>query len=103
MKRRGVMALVVIMAAMAAEPAFAQAAGTAGLQVIDNVAKAIADFMTGAFAKTAGTIAVAALGYMALRGHVRLGTALSVIAGLALIFGAAQVVTWLSSASGGAG
>lgn len=85
---------------MTVEPAAAQ---TAGLQVIDNVAKAVADFMTGTFAKTVATIAVAALGYGALRGHIRLGWALSIIGGIALIFGAAQIVAWLSQASGSGG
>lgn len=103
-RRSAVAGCALALALMAlTDPAAAQTGGTAGLQVIDNVAKAVADFLTGTFAKTVSTIAVAALGYGALRGHIRLGWALSIIGGIALIFGAAQIVGWLSQASGSGG
>ena len=53
--------------------------------------------MTGTFATTAATVAVAAVGYLALTSRIPWSWAFSVIIGVALIFGAAQIVQSLTN------
>ena len=54
-----------------------------------------------AFATTAATVAVAAVGYLALTSRIPWSWAFSVIVGVALIFGAAQIVQSLTNGQGG--
>ena len=61
----------------------------------------VLSFMTGTFATTAATVAVAAVGYLALTSRIPWMWAFSVVIGVALIFGAAQVVSSLTSGMGG--
>jgi type IV secretion system protein VirB2 len=49
--------------------------------------------LTGTFAKTIATIAVVVLGLMAMFGKLAWDHALKVIFGIALVFGAAGIVT----------
>ena len=76
-------------------------ASTASFQPINTAMTAVLTFMTGAFATTAATVAVAAVGYLALTSRIPWLWAFSVVIGVALIFGAAQVVSSLTSGMGG--
>ncbi len=66
------------------------------LAPLENIADFIVDFLTGAFARSVAIIAVAVLGYLGLTGRLRWGVAGSVIAGIAIIFGAATIVDAIS-------
>jgi type IV secretion system protein VirB2 len=76
-------------------------ASTATFQPLNTALSSVLDFMTGTFATTAATVAVAAVGYLALTSRIPWGWAFSVVIGVALIFGAAQVVTSLTGGMGG--
>ena len=71
-------------------------------QPVQTIAQQLLTFLTGTFATTAATIAVAVVGFFALTGRMPWGWAFSVVLGIALIFGAAQIVQTLAQA-GGAG
>ena len=73
------------------EPALAQ-----GLEPLENLADFVVQFLTGAFARSVAIIAVAVLGYLGLTGRLRWSIAGSIIAGIALIFGAATIVDAVS-------
>ena len=93
-------ALAVPMAVVVAatiDPAFADTT----FQPLNTAMTDILSFMTGTFATTAATVAVAAVGYLALTSRIPWMWAFSVVIGVALIFGAAQVVSSLTSGMGG--
>lgn len=85
------LALSLLATALLAEPALAQE-----LAPLENLADFIVDFLTGAFARSVAIIAVAALGYLGLTGRLRWAIAGSIIAGIALIFGAVTIVDAIS-------
>ncbi|SEF01377.1 type IV secretion system protein VirB2 [Rhizobiales bacterium GAS191] len=96
-----VLSLAVVAVSLGAGEAFAQTTGgTGAFQPVSTAAQSVLTFMTGTFATTAATIAVAAMGFFALTGRIPWNWAFSVIIGIALIFGAAQVVQSLSSGMG---
>ncbi len=76
-------------------------ASTGTFQPLNTAMTDVLSFMTGTFATTAATVAVAAVGYLALTSRIPWMWAFSVVIGVALIFGAAQVVTSLTSGMGG--
>ena len=76
-------------------------ASTATFQPLNTAMSSVLSFMTGTFATTAATVAVAAVGYLALTSRIPWLWAFSVVIGVALIFGAAQVVSSLTSGMGG--
>src|SRR3974390_906524 len=76
-------------------------AQTATLQPLNTRLPSVLSFMTGTFATTAATVAVAAVGYLALTSRIPWSWAFSVIVGVALIFGAAQIVQSLTNGQGG--
>jgi type IV secretion system protein VirB2 len=82
------------------DPAFAQAAGGA-FQPIETAFGQILGFLTGTFATTAATIAVAVAGYLALTGTIRWALCFSIVVGVAFIFGGAQIVSTLTGGLGG--
>ncbi|GLI95215.1 TrbC/VirB2 family protein [Methylocystis echinoides] len=79
------------------DPALAQ---TATFQPLNTALTSVLQFMTGTFATTAATVAVAAVGYLALTSRIPWSWAFSVIVGVALIFGAAQIVQSLTNGQG---
>ena len=87
-----------LMVVVSAEPAYATGAT---FQPLNTALNSVLQFMTGTFATTAATVAVAAVGYLALTSRIPWSWAFSVIVGVALIFGSAQIVQSLSSSSGG--
>jgi type IV secretion system protein VirB2 len=76
-------------------------ATTATFQPLNTALTSVLQFMTGTFATTAATVAVAAVGYLALTSRIPWSWAFSVIVGVALIFGAAQIVQSLTNGQGG--
>jgi type IV secretion system protein VirB2 len=87
-------AVIVGFAALAAEPSFAQ---SASFQPLNTAMSSVLSFMTGTFATTCATIAVCAVGFMAFTSRIPWGWAFSVMVGVALIFGSAQIVSSLTS------
>ena len=85
--------------ALSSNPDIALAAGDV-FQPINNVFESVLDFMTGTFATTAATIAVAAVGYLALTSRIPWNWCFSIIVGIAFIFGGAQLVSQISGATG---
>lgn len=75
-------------------------AQTATFQPLNTALTSVLQFMTGTFATTAATVAVAAVGYLALTSRIPWSWAFSVIVGVALIFGAAQIVQSLTNGQG---
>ena len=88
------LALGGVIALAGADAAFAQ---TATFQPLNTAFSSVLSFMTGAFATTAATIAVVAAGFMALTSRIPWSWCFSIVVGVALIFGGAQIVTSLSS------
>src|SRR3954468_20868453 len=80
----GVLCLVV------AEPAFAQVAG------IEGVLKNIETMLTGAVAKSLATIAAIITGIAWMFGYLDLRKAAYVVLGVAIVFGASQIVNMLT-------
>ena len=87
------------------DPALAQTTGSGGavFQPLNNVLQQVLDFMTGTFATTAATIAIAALGYLLLTGNPHWRWAFAIVVGIAFIFGAKTMVQILQSSSGTGG
>lgn len=86
---------------VALEPSIVSAGGVAattsttagGLQtMVTN----IVSVLTGTFGKGIATIAIMAMGIMAMFGKLEWATAVKVIIGIAVTFGAASIVTWLT-------
>ena len=90
--------LVGLVLVLGTDSAMAQ---TATFQPLNTALTSVLSFMTGTFATTAATVAVAAVGYLALTSRIPWSWAFSVIVGVALIFGAAQIVQSLTNGQGG--
>jgi type IV secretion system protein VirB2 len=91
-------ALAMIGLAVSSDLAWATAAT---FQPLNTAMTAVLQFMTGTFATTAATVAVAAVGFLALTSRIPWSWCFSVVIGVALIFGAAQIVQSLTSGMGG--
>ena len=94
-----VIAALVIVAVLTSSDA-AWATG-ATFQPLNTALTGVLTFMTGTFATTAATVAVAAVGFLALTSRIPWSWCFSVVIGVALIFGAAQIVQSLTSGMGG--
>jgi type IV secretion system protein VirB2 len=94
-----VIAALVIVAVLTSSDA-AWAIG-ATFQPLNTALTSVLTFMTGTFATTAATVAVAAVGFLALTSRIPWSWCFSVVIGVALIFGAAQIVQSLTSGMGG--
>jgi len=93
----GLAILAALLAVASIDTAFADTT----FQPLNTAMTDVLSFMTGTFATTAATVAVAAVGYLALTSRIPWMWAFSVVIGVALIFGAAQVVSSLTSGMGG--
>ena len=76
-------------------------ATSATFQPLNTAMTSVLQFMTGTFATTAATVAVAAVGFLALTSRIPWSWAFAVVIGVALIFGASQIVSSLTSGMGG--
>lgn len=72
------------------EPAFAQAAN------IEGVLQNIVDLLTGNVARLLATLAIILAGISWMFGYIDLRKAAYVVLGIAIIFGAAEIVSWLT-------
>jgi type IV secretory pathway VirB2 component (pilin) len=88
---------------IALEPSLAAAGtgGTGGTATttagsLETMATNIVGALTGGFGKAIATIAIMVLGIMAMFGKLAWDTAIKVIIGIAVTFGAASMVTWLT-------
>ena len=70
------------------------------LDPVQNVADMFVTFLTGAFATSIAVIGLAVCGFMAMMGRLPWGAALAVIAGIILVFGAANLVDEISTFAG---
>jgi type IV secretion system protein VirB2 len=91
-------ALVIVTVLTSSDPAWATGAT---FQPLNTALTSVMTFMTGTFATTAATVAVAAVGFLALTSRIPWSWCFSVVIGVALIFGAAQIVQSLTSGMGG--
>ena len=66
------------------------------LDPVQGVADMFVEFLTGAFATSIAVIGLAVCGFMAMMGRLPWGAALAVIAGIILVFGAANLVEEIS-------
>lgn len=79
----------------ALEPSLAMAAAAATTSNLETAATTILSGLTGTLGKTLATIAVIVLGMMAMFGKLAWDTAIKVILGIAIMFGAASIVNWI--------
>ncbi len=75
--------------------AFAQAATE--IAPVNSLADSILGVMTGRLARTAGAIALAAVGYLAFTDKVSMRRAGGICFGIILILGAPTIITWFDS------
>jgi type IV secretion system protein VirB2 len=96
-ERAALVSIIIGLVALQADDAFAQ---SASFQPLNTAMSSVLSFMTGSFATTCATIAVCAVGFMAFTSRIPWGWAFSVMVGVALIFGSAQIVSSLTSGMG---
>lgn len=85
---RGAVGLALFLAM--AEPAFAQGAN------IEGVLQNIVDMLTGNVARLLATLAIIITGIAWMFGYMDMRKAAYVVLGIAIIFGAAEIVGWLT-------
>ena len=83
---------------VSAGPAVAQAGGT--LQPVQSTLTQLVQALTGPISTALATLAVIACGFFAWSGRLTWGIAGSVIFGIVLVFGSAQIVQFFQSAVG---
>lgn len=93
---RGPAALALL--ALSAVDAAAQSGGT--LQPVQSTLTQLVQALTGPIATALATLAVIACGFFAWSGRLTWGIAGSVIFGIVLVFGSAQIVQFFQSAVG---
>jgi type IV secretory pathway VirB2 component (pilin) len=93
--------IATVFAALAASPAFAQAAGAnpPGSGPINNALGWIQGTLLGNLATTAAVIAVAVCGFMMLTGRMNWKFGATVIMGCFVLFGATAIVAGIQSAA----
>lgn len=84
---------------IAATEAFAQSTG-GNLQPVQSTLQQLVSVFTGSIATALATLAVIACGLFAWGGRLTWGIAGSVIFGIVLVFGSAQIVQFFQSAVG---
>lgn len=72
-------------------------AALAQLEPVENAANSVIGFLTGAFARVAGAIAIAFIGYRWFTGRMELGKALTIAGGIVLILGATSIVDFIDA------
>ncbi|BDV36325.1 TrbC/VirB2 family protein [Methylocystis iwaonis] len=95
-KATAVALLAVVIACATVDVAAAQQ-----FQPINNAVNSVLQFLTGTFATTSATLAVAAVGFLALTSRIPWFWAFAVVVGVALIFGSSQIVSTLQGGLGG--
>ncbi|MCA0404796.1 MAG: TrbC/VirB2 family protein [Proteobacteria bacterium] len=90
------LALIVSALALFGVDAFAQ--GT--LQPVQSTLQTLVQALTGPIATSLAILAVIACGFLAWSGRLTWGISASVISGIVLVFGSAQIVQFFQSAVG---
>lgn len=85
-----------VLASVAVILAFEPSIAAATTSNIETAAATILTAITGPLGRTVATIAVVVLGMMAMFGKLAWDMAIKVILGIAIMFGAASVVDWIS-------
>ena len=102
MRARRLATMAMMAAALAtglADPALAQAGGQ--LQPVQSTLQTLVQTLTGPISTALAVLAVIACGFFAFVGRLTWGLAGSVIFGIVLVFGSAQIVQFFQSAVGG--
>lgn len=83
---------------LALEPSIAYATTTTATTAggLEKMVTNIVSVLTGTFGKGIATIAIMAMGIMAMFGKLEWASAVKVIIGIAVTFGAASIVKWLT-------
>lgn len=89
---------IVLATALVPSEAWAQSGGT--LQPVQTTVQQLVSLLTGPISTALATLAVIACGFFAWAGRLTWGIAGSVIFGIVLVFGAAQIVQFFQSAIG---
>lgn len=95
---RNVLPLSGALMVLSAGSALAQAGGT--LQPVQSTLTQLVQALTGPISTALATLAVIACGFFAWSGRLTWGIAGSVIFGIVLVFGSAQIVQFFQSAVG---
>ena len=95
---RNLLPLSAALLAVSAGSALAQAGGT--LQPVQSTLTQLVQALTGPISTALATLAVIACGFFAWSGRLTWGIAGSVIFGIVLVFGSAQIVQFFQSAVG---
>lgn len=95
---RNVLPLSGALLVVSAGSALAQAGGT--LQPVQSTLTQLVQALTGPISTALATLAVIACGFFAWSGRLTWGIAGSVIFGIVLVFGSAQIVQFFQSAVG---
>ncbi len=93
---------LVLPAALAASPAFAQSSDPAGSSPIVAALQWVQGTLMGNLATTAAVIAVAVVGFLMLTGRIEWKRGLTVVVGCFILFGAAAIVAGIRTVAGGA-
>lgn len=88
--------ILMLVGMVAIEPSIAVAGGGTDFGNLGAVAGNLIRFLTGAFGRSVATIAVIALGIMAMFGKLAWDTAIKVVVGIAVVFGAGALVDLIS-------
>ena len=93
----GLMAIAIL------SPALAQAAsgGSGALSPVSTTLTTLITALTGPIATSLAILSVIALGFLAFVGRLSWGIAGSIIAGIVLIFGSTQIVSFFQTAASG--
>lgn len=91
--KRYLPALLTLGVLLLPEVALAQSGG--GDDSILAVLERVLDLLTDTWGQAAATVAVAALGYLAFMGHLSWRWVISIVLGIALVFGARGIVEFL--------
>lgn len=92
-------ALATALSVLALDQALAQSSG-GSLQPVQSTLTQLVSVLTGQIATALATLAVIACGFFAWSGRLTWGIAGSVIFGIVLVFGSAQIVQFFQSAVG---
>ncbi len=95
---RRVLPIAAALLVVGTSAALAQAGGT--LQPVQSTLTTLVQALTGQIATALATLAVIACGFFAWSGRLTWGIAGSVIFGIVLVFGSAQIVQFFQSAVG---
>lgn len=102
MNRKTIASAVLLAAVFVVATVDVAAAQSAGgqFQPINSAVSSVLSFLTGTFATTSATLAVAAVGFLALTSRIPWFWAFAVVVGVALIFGSTQIVQTLKGGLG---